>query len=73
MSPKALDEESRSLSSKNSSATDKTSTAHASDAQSSELAQQETKLVKRSKALVLFVLLAAAAGLGAGKLLLALK
>jgi hypothetical protein len=61
---------SRSASSKSSSVTDKTG-AHASDAQS-ELAQQETKLVKRSKVLVFFVLLAAAAGCGAGKSLLSL-
>jgi hypothetical protein len=55
----------RSATSKSSSMTDMTG-AHASDAQS-ELAQQETRLVKRSKALVFFVLLAAAAGCGAGK------
>jgi hypothetical protein len=62
--------DSRSASSKSSSMTAKTGT-HASDAQS-ELAQQETRLVKRSKALVFFVLLAAAAGCGAGKSLLRL-
>jgi hypothetical protein len=54
-----------------SSWTDKTN-ANASVAQESELAQKETRLVKRSKCLVLFVLLAAAAGCGAGKLLLSL-
>jgi hypothetical protein len=52
-----------------SSSTDKT-TSNVSEAQEIELAQKETKLVKRSKCLVLFVLLAAAAGCGAGKLLL---
>jgi hypothetical protein len=62
---------SRSDSSKNSSMTDKTSS-HASEAHS-ELAQHETKLVKRSKALVFFVLLAAAAGCGVGKLLLRME
>jgi hypothetical protein len=62
---------SRSDSSKNSSITDKTGS-HASEAQS-ELAQHETKLVKRSKALVFFVLLAAAAGCGAGKLILRME
>jgi hypothetical protein len=62
---------SRSFSSKNSSMTDKTSS-RASEAHS-ELAQHENKLVKRSKALVFFVLLAAAAGCGAGKLLLRME
>jgi hypothetical protein len=54
------------------STTDKTNS-NASYVQESELAQRETKLVKRSKCLVLFVLLAAAAGCGAGKLLLSLN
>jgi hypothetical protein len=62
---------SRCGSSKSSSMTDKTN-AQASDTQS-ELAQQETKLVKRSKALVFLVLLAAAAGCGQGKSLLSLE
>jgi hypothetical protein len=53
------------------SPTDKTN-ANAPDARETELAKQETKLVKRSKCLVLFVLLAAATGCGAGKLLLRL-
>jgi hypothetical protein len=57
---------SRSASSERSS-TD--TTANESDAQS-EIAKQETNLVKWSKALVLLVLLAAAAGCGVGKLLL---
>ena len=52
-----------------SSATNKTALS-ASDTEESELAQHETKLVKRSKCLVFFVLLAAAAGCGAGKLLM---
>jgi hypothetical protein len=55
----------RSVTSKRSSTTDTTG-ANVPDAQS-ELAQQETRLVKRSKALVFFVLLAAAAGCGTGK------
>jgi hypothetical protein len=63
--------ETRSVSSKNSSMIDKTGANVPDDAQS-ELAQQETKLVKRSKGLVFFVLLAAAAGCGAGKSLLSL-
>ena len=58
----------KSVSSKLSSATTSAGTSDAPE--ESELAQQETKLVKRSKCLVLFVLLAAAAGCGAGKLLM---
>ena len=61
---------SRSVSSKISSTTGSKASVIASDALESELAQQETKLVKRSKCLVLFVLLAAAAGCGVGKLLM---
>jgi hypothetical protein len=75
MSPEMLDEDSdvegssrRSVS----SSTDKTNS-NASDAHESVLAQKETKHVKRSKYLVLFVLLAAAAGCGAGKLLQSLN
>ena len=61
----------KSISSMISSATgSKTSAIASSVALESELAQQETKLVKRSKCLVLFVLLAAAAGCGTGKLLM---
>ena len=61
---------SRSVSSSKISSATGSKTNVASDALESELAQQETKLVKRSKCLVLFVLLAAAAGCGAGKLLM---
>jgi hypothetical protein len=74
MSPEKLDEDSDDLVSQptiGTSTTERTNV-NASYAQESELAQQETKLVKRSKCLVLFVLLAAAAGCGAGKLLLSL-
>jgi hypothetical protein len=67
LSSESSDEISRSASSK--SVTTDTAAANASDAQS-EIAKKETKLVKCSKALVFFVLLAAAAGCGAGKLLL---
>jgi hypothetical protein len=83
MMPKALEEEedsdglslvsSQSNEGNSSSASSKTwtteKTATTSDAQS-ELAKQDNKLVKRSKALVLLVLLAAATVCGAGKLLL---
>jgi polyphosphate kinase 2 (PPK2 family) len=81
MMPKTLDEEEDSdglsLSSQSNdlnsrSATSKTSntdkSGNASSEVQTELAKQETKLVKRSKALVLLVLLAAAAGCGTGKL-----
>jgi hypothetical protein len=73
MSPGKLDEDSDDLSQTTigTSTTERTNV-NASYAQESELAQQETKLVERSKCLVLFVLLAAAAGCGAGKLLLSL-
>jgi hypothetical protein len=77
MPPQKLDEDVDDLSlishSSNSVSTNRTSpsdkiNANVHDDRESELAQQETKLVKRSKCLVLFVLLAAAAGCGAGKL-----
>jgi hypothetical protein len=71
LSSKSDGGDTRSASSKTSSMTDTTGV-NASDAPQSELAQQETRLVKRSKALVFFVLLAAAAGCGAGKSLLSL-
>jgi hypothetical protein len=69
LSSESNDENSRSASSKSSTLT--ATTANASDAQS-EIAKQETKLVKWSQALVFLVLLAAAALCGAGKLLLGL-
>jgi hypothetical protein len=77
MPPQKLDEDvddlslmshsSRSVSMNRTSPSDKLN-ANAYDDRESELAQQETKLVKRSKCLVLFILLTAAAGCGAGKL-----
>jgi hypothetical protein len=64
-----ISQSSRSVSTYVTSATEKPD-ANATDDRGSGLAQQETKLVNRSKCLVLFVLLAAAAGCGAGELLL---
>jgi hypothetical protein len=78
MKPKTLEKEDsddgRSLSSESNaengrSASSTDTAANASDSQS-EIAKQETKLVKCSQALVFLVLLAAAAVCGAGKLLL---
>jgi hypothetical protein len=75
MSPEISDEDSDVEGSSGRSVSSSTNKTYSneSDAQESELAQRETKLVKRSKCLVLFVLLAAAAGCGAGKLLLSLN
>ncbi len=75
MFPEILDDDSDIEGSRRSASTSWTdqTNANVSDAQENELAQKETKLVKRSKCLVLFVLLAAAAGCGAGKLLLSLN